>query len=133
MRDNATTILHGSRVRLVPYLPAHIATYHSWMQDEELLALTCSEPLTLEEETANQRSWCEDPRKVTFIVCDASNSNGNVTSGMCGDVNAFLYDADTDDDAEAATPPQRLSAELEVMIADASKRRCGLAREALLL
>ena len=133
MRDNATTILHGSRVRLVPYLPAHIATYHSWMQDEELLALTCSEPLTLEEETANQRSWCEDPRKVTFIVCDASNSNGSVTSGMCGDVNAFLYDADTDDDEEAATPPQRLSAELEVMIADASKRRCGLAREALLL
>jgi hypothetical protein len=38
------------------------------MQSEELLSLTASEPLTLDEEYAMQRSWREDPDKCTFIV-----------------------------------------------------------------
>jgi len=38
------------------------------MQDAHLLAMTESEPLTLEEEYANQVSWASDPSKYCFIV-----------------------------------------------------------------
>ena len=68
MRDNAHLVIAGERVRLVPYTFAHVEQYHAWMQDEELLRLTCSEPLSLEEEQANQISWRDDPSKVTFIT-----------------------------------------------------------------
>jgi hypothetical protein len=37
----------------VPYLKGMIETYHSWMQDPEVLYNTGSEPLTLEEEHQN--------------------------------------------------------------------------------
>ena len=131
-------MLIGSRVRLVPYLRSHIARYHAWMQDEELLRLTCSEPLSLEEETANQRSWRDDASKVTFIVC-ALDVHGDIeddlTAGMCGDVNAFLSPAEEDEDgaAKITADEESLFAELEVMIAEPNRRRGGLARQALLL
>ena len=132
MRENANTQLVGGRVRLVPYLPAHVETYHRWMQDEELLRLTCSEPLTIEEERSNQQSWRDDPKKVTFIVCalDGGGLDDDVTAGMCGDVNAFLLEEDAGEEEGGSS---QLCAELEVMIADPSRRRMGLAREALLL
>ena len=144
MRENAATHIIGQRVRLVPYLPEHVETYHGWMQDEEMLRLTGSEPLTLEEEQHNQQSWLQDPKKVTFIICARSaSSTDDVTAGMCGDVNAFLWEEDVDEpegaaeDAggagAAASPSTRLCAELEVMVADPKWRRHGLAREALLL
>lgn len=149
MRENCNTVLTTRRVRLVPYMPAHVDTYHGWMQDEEILRLTGSEPLTLEEERRNQQSWKEDPNKVTFIVCaaassvDGASSTDDVTAGMCGDVNAFLWEEDVSDDgkttdaADGGEPSgerlARLCAELEVMIADARWRRQGLARESLLL
>jgi len=38
------------------------------MQDPEILFLTGSEPLTLEEEKENQASWLLDPSKFTFII-----------------------------------------------------------------
>ena len=142
MRDNALTSIIGARVRLVPYLPEHIETYHGWMQDEELLRLTCSEPLTIDEERQNQQSWRDDPNKVTFIVCALDAGTHDATAGMCGDVNAFLSLSDADDASKAdegtavgsmAGAGGRVSAELEVMIADPQRRRQGLAREALLL
>ena len=148
MRENATVVLDGAVARLVPYLRCHVGRYHAWMQDEELLRLTCSEQLTLEEEQANQQSWLDDPLKLTFIVCaerDASPSDPAV--GMCGDVNAFLFPVEPeieDDESQQPPPPpppprQRAlhegewSAELEVMIAEPSRRRSGLARDSLLL
>ena len=69
MRVNESTVLLGPRVRLVPYRRAHVLRYNQWMQDPELLELTCSEPLTLEQELQNQSSWHADPLKLTFILC----------------------------------------------------------------
>ena len=60
MRNNANLVIKGQRVMLVPYRPEHVALYHSWMQDATLQELTASEPLTLEEEYAMQRSWAAD-------------------------------------------------------------------------
>ena len=71
MRLNESLLLQGPLARLVPYRPEHVPQYHAWMQDPALLELTCSEPLSLEEERANQISWCEDELKLTFIVCAA--------------------------------------------------------------
>lgn len=67
---------------LRPYLKAYIPKYHEWMCDKELLELTGSEPLTLAEELANQKSWLEDPTKYTFIVFHEET--------MVGDVNLFF-------------------------------------------
>ena len=61
-----------------------------------------SEPLTLEEEHANQLSWCEDELKLTFIVCAAPPGEpvGDLTRGMAGDVNAFFTAWDTSSDED---------------------------------
>ena len=131
MRVNESTVLLGPRVRLVPYRRAHVLRYNQWMQDPELLELTCSEPLTLEQEFQNQRSWHADPLKLTFILCARDDDDGgaipdDLTSGMCGDVNAFLSEIDADDDDATG-----VSAELEIMIAEPAQRRRGLARTAL--
>ena len=53
---------------LLPYSKELVPTYHSWMTDPEMLALTCSEPLSLAQEYANQISWGEDPTKYCFII-----------------------------------------------------------------
>lgn len=124
---------------------------------------------------ANQQSWHDDERKITFIVCARGGSADNgppaaalsgadtvpaaaaamavplqahacsgcasgtppadLTRNMAGDVNAFLSEiiSDPQDDEGEGQPTGELSAELEVMIADASHRRRGLAEEALLL
>jgi len=54
---------------------------------------------------------------------------------MVGDVNAFFSEiiADPINDDDEGQPTGEFSAELEVMIAERSHRRKGLAREALLL
>lgn len=128
MKVNAGTILVGERVTLVPYLHEHVPTYNAWMQSAELLALTASEPLTLDEEYANQLSWRDDESKLTFIVCDRARPDtpgcmSTVGSGaMVGDVNLFFNDYE---DAHAA--------EIEVMIADADSRGKGLGSEAVRL
>ncbi len=115
-----------------------MSKYHVWMQDPQLLLMTASEPLTIEEEYAMQRSWKDDADKCTFIVLsncsssrasrrfdDSSEEEASVTDeirSMVGDVNLFLND-----------PEDRTVAEIDVMIADPGSRRQGLGEETVSL
>jgi len=108
------------------------------MQDPELLELTCSEPLSLNEEQANQASWHTDEGKLTFIICAAPPGQpfNDLTQGMAGDVNAFFtaWDAESDQPAEQAHAAEApLLAEVELMVAEPSQRRRGLGKQAMLL
>jgi hypothetical protein len=71
MLSNAGVVLRGSSVCLVPYRREHVRTYHGWMQAEDMLAHTCSERLTLQEELDNQRSWHQErgPRLASVPSC----------------------------------------------------------------
>ncbi|KAG8623533.1 hypothetical protein KVT40_008509 [Elsinoe batatas] len=69
MKFNEHTAIVTEKVLLVPYEKHHVPTYHQWMTDESLLALTASEPLSLPEEYAMQSSWRHDHDKLTFIIC----------------------------------------------------------------
>ncbi|XP_025135252.3 N-acetyltransferase 9 isoform X5 [Bubalus bubalis] len=126
MRLNQNTLLLGKKVVLVPYTSEHVPRYHEWMKSEELQRLTASEPLTLEQEYAMQRSWREDVDKCTFIVLDAekwlAQSGTSEESCMAGDVNLFLTDL--------GDPSL---GEIEVMIAEPSCRGQGLGTEAVLM
>ena len=128
MRANANLTLVGTKCALVPYRKEHVPTYHAWMQDASLLEATASEPLSLDEEYEMQASWASDEKKCTFIiVCAGKDRTASVrgpasVSAMVGDVNLYFNDHD---DAHAA--------EIEIMIADVSARRKGIAREALRL
>eukprot|EP00002_Diphylleia_rotans_P040389 TRINITY_DN9557_c0_g2_i1.p1 TRINITY_DN9557_c0_g2~~TRINITY_DN9557_c0_g2_i1.p1 ORF type:complete len:195 (+),score=49.35 TRINITY_DN9557_c0_g2_i1:73-657(+) len=113
---NKDTILIGSKVVLVPYETQHVPKYHDWMESDFLRDMTASERLTLEEEYEMQKSWRNDSNKCTFILIDPSET----PKKLAGDVNFFLID---DEDATLA--------EIEVMIAEESCRRKGMAREAL--
>ncbi|KAJ3178539.1 hypothetical protein HDU85_005146 [Gaertneriomyces sp. JEL0708] len=127
MKKNSNTVIVGSKVVLVPYKPEHVATYHEWMKDPFLQEMTASEPLSLEEEYAMQRSWFEDEEKCTFIVLSPTLERNRVGAsanwgGMAGDVNLFFNDHE-----------DIHSAELELMIAEQSCRRQGLGLESALL
>ncbi|KAF7313073.1 Acyl-CoA N-acyltransferase [Mycena kentingensis (nom. inval.)] len=136
MRVNADTVIVGSKVVLVPYLPEHVPRYHEWMHDAELRELTASEPLSLEEEYEMQRKWREDADKLTFIVLArqaddlldvklAPQDPRIQALRMIGDVNIFLHGESQDD--------EEFYAEAEAMIAEREFRRKGCAREALQL
>lgn len=115
-----------------------MSKYHVWMQDPQLLLMTASEPLTIEDEYAMQRSWKDDADKCTFIVLsncsssrasrrfdDSSEEEASVTDeirSMVGDVNLFLND-----------PEDRTVAEIDVMIAEPGSRRQGLGEETVSL
>lgn len=126
MRANANLTLVGTSCALVPYRKEHVLTYHGWMQDDALREATASEPLSLDEEYEMQASWAHDEKKCTFIIVlrksDASTVGPASVASMVGDVNLYFNDHD---DANAA--------EIEIMIADVSARRKGLASEALRL
>ena len=97
---------------IIPYTADLVPAYHQWFKTwPELLELTASEPLTLEEEIANQVSWETDTSKLTGIICDSDRR-------PVGDVNVFF-------DLETGT------GELNVMIADPGARRKGLASGAV--
>ncbi len=128
--------LLGSRVHLVPYTLSHVPKYNSWMKSQTLQDLTGSEPLTLEEEIEMCMDWKRDPNKYTFILLLPRDlphpaSEEDLTDGMVGDVNIFISsDADYDPVTDV-TGPERILAEVEVMVAEEGARRGGIAREAL--
>ncbi|KAF9043120.1 GNAT domain-containing protein, partial [Panaeolus papilionaceus] len=137
MKANINTVLVGSKVILVPYRPEHVPKYHEWMLNEELRTLTASEPLSLEEEYEMQQKWQNDEDKLTFIILFRPHqSKINISESvdptdprlkecqMVGDVNIFLNGAIPKDEDE-------FHAEAEIMIAEPSFRRQGLALEAL--
>lgn len=123
MKVNCETVLEGRKIVLVPYRKEHVPRYHDWMQSPELLEQTASERLTLDQEYEMQQSWFLDENKCTFIILDRNKwVHPEVTEIECmaGDVNLFFDDS------------QQEVAEIEIMIAEPSCRRCGLGREALL-
>ncbi|GMK60005.1 hypothetical protein CspeluHIS016_0902220 [Cutaneotrichosporon spelunceum] len=130
MRLNEHTYISGERCILVPYRKEHVPKYHEWMKSPELLELTASEPLSLEDEYAMQRKWQTDEDKLTFIVLarpdDLQDTNPLLTweqvqaCRMVGDVNLFKPEGSDD-------------AECEIMIAEPEFRRKGIAAEALSL
>jgi RimJ/RimL family protein N-acetyltransferase len=122
MLDNQNLILKSKHIRLVPYLPIHVDTYHLWMSSKELQELTCSEPLTIKQEYEMCESWKNDPDKLTFIIHSPSCHTNQIleksldAGGMIGDVNLYISTTE---------------AEVEIMIAEPDFRRKGLGLEAL--
>ncbi|KAK3841850.1 MAG: N-acetyltransferase 9-like protein [Linnemannia gamsii] len=126
MLENENLVLVGQKCVLVPYLKRHVEHYNKWMQSPELLEMTASEPLTIEEEYEMQESWRVDENKCTFIILARESPNQEITpenalaQPMVGDVNLFFNDHD---DPHAA--------EIEIMIAEPTYRRKGMGLEAL--
>ncbi|KAL5612403.1 uncharacterized protein BROUX77_002559 [Berkeleyomyces rouxiae] len=89
------------------------------MKDPKIQEATASEPMTLDEELENQKSWRTSTDKLTFILCkpldfsSSSSSLPSVVSGttdaddnMLGDINLFLTEVVlSDSDDEGATVP----------------------------
>jgi RimJ/RimL family protein N-acetyltransferase len=115
-------------------LPFHCTVLKN---NQEIQETTASEPLTIDEEYAMQRSWRTDHDKLTFIACQplperqdeegkrtVVASKGDAPDRMLGDVNLFLTPADEDDEG--------CIGELELMIAPTTARRKGYGRAAIL-
>ena len=104
------------------------------MQDPDILYLTASEPLTLEEEIENQQSWLDDTTKYTFIgfikneetpeYCQFNESKNykfkELVKGyqMAGDINIFFHPYIEENEAE-----------IDVMIGEKELRGKGLAKK----
>ncbi|KAJ5389543.1 uncharacterized protein N7496_000611 [Penicillium cataractarum] len=135
---NAEIALSTSKVLLVPYSTWHVPRYHEWMQDEEIQEATASEPLSIEEEYAMQRSWRQDADKLTFIVCRpltsseaksiALSTESDSSQNMVGDINLFLR---IDDGDEGDAPPE-IVGEIELMIAEKANQGQGFGKTSLL-
>ncbi|THY39674.1 hypothetical protein D6C98_09918 [Aureobasidium pullulans] len=92
-----------------------------------------------------QRSWRQDPDKLTFIAClpptSPATASTTITpkqddapSRMIGDINLFLFDDDEDDEEESSTSTnsKQIIGEIELMIALKSHHRKGHGRASLL-
>lgn len=66
MKHPANLRIWGEKVVLTTYKPEHVAKYNNWMGDEEILRLTGSERLTLDEEYEMQKDWENDPNSKFF-------------------------------------------------------------------
>ena len=130
---NENVTVEGEKCVLVPYTKDLVEQYHSWfVNDEELLELTGSDLLTIEEEYANQESWRTDEQKLTFLIRDKTQEG----KPLCGDINAFFSEFYEEDWTHADMEPSKpdgLVAEINLMIAEKNSRRKGIAREALQL
>ncbi|KAF0461552.1 ATP12-domain-containing protein [Gigaspora margarita] len=104
MKANENLVIIGEKVILVPYRPEHVPKYHEWMQSSFLQEMTASEPLTIDQEYEMQKSWHMDENK------------------MVGDINLFFNDHDSSSIAE-----------IEIMIAEKTHYRSGLATNSLFL
>jgi hypothetical protein len=116
MKDNFNVSFIGQKVQLVPYRKKFVTHYHEWMQDEYILEMTASEPLSIDEEFEMQQSWRDDAKKCTFIVLSV-NAVGAETAEcdrMAGDVNLFLSTSHDDD---------QLVSEIDIMIAERKFKR----------
>lgn len=136
MRINENTRLVGEKVILIPYRPHHVPKYHDWMSRDEIQQLTCSEPLTLEQEYEMQASWRNDPDKLTFIILkkdlwdrdeSTRSKEEKEIAAMIGDVNCFIIDEE-DQNGESVK-----AGELEIMIVDKENRGLGLGIESMRL
>mmetsp|Transcript_42493 Transcript_42493/g.85934 ORF Transcript_42493/g.85934 Transcript_42493/m.85934 type:complete len:378 (-) Transcript_42493:192-1325(-) len=121
MRENQFLKLVGSTVVLVPYRKKFVKRYFEWMQDPWLREMTASDEVELSEEYKAQDSWCNDPKKLTFIVLDAS-----VESAIEGSIKAAVGDVNLVIDNHDPTV-----AEIMVMIGEPSCRRRGFASAAV--
>jgi RimJ/RimL family protein N-acetyltransferase len=132
MKLNKGVCIEGRKCRLVPYTKDLVDQYHSWfLNDPELLHLTGSELLTIEEEYTNQESWAVDECKLTFLIRD---STVDPPKSLCGDINAFFseyFESDWIDKDEPDSSPSGKLVEINLMIAERQSRRKGIAREAL--
>ncbi|EST09764.2 GNAT domain protein [Kalmanozyma brasiliensis GHG001] len=149
MRINRDTVLVGRMTVLVPYRKQHVPRYHEWMKDPLIQEQTASEPLSLEEEYEMQQSWAVDEDKLTFIILARPDEDVRGTRSavgvdeflseckMVGDVNIFFnqrHEEDEDEDnaeEQSSVKDAVFDAECEIMIAEHSYRRKGIAREAL--
>ncbi|ORX69987.1 N-acetyltransferase 9 [Linderina pennispora] len=123
MRANEHLAIIGDKVILVPYEAAHVPRYHEWMKSPYLQEMTASEPLSIEEEYAMQKSWRTDSDKCTFIILDRqADSDLYNNERMIGDVNFYLNNTDNPHEAE-----------LEVMVAEEAYTGKGIATEVLKL
>jgi len=128
MKHKESTKIVGEKVVLVPYRPEHVAKYHDWMEDPEILRLTGSDRLTLEQEYEMQKEWERDMNKCTFIILsrEVLEKTQDEVESMIGDTNLYL-DVVYEESESSST------AEIEIMIAEQSARRKGCASEALQL
>lgn len=118
-------------------LPSPTRSNHYMLTpSQEIQEATASEPLSIEEEYAMQRSWRQDADKLTFIACRpiAADSSINLSpendsaSNMIGDINLFLR-VDDGDDGDA---PPEIIGEIELMIAEKVNQRRGFGKATLL-
>ncbi|XP_055379832.1 alpha/beta-tubulin-N-acetyltransferase 9 isoform X2 [Condylostylus longicornis] len=100
--------------------------YHNWMKSAELQILTASEPLSLEEEYAMQKSWRNDEDKCTFLILskETFDTTNDELKSLIGDTNLFLQYEDDQNEKVA---------ECEIMIAEKEYRRKKLGWESMLL
>ncbi|XP_046383073.1 N-acetyltransferase 9-like protein [Ischnura elegans] len=127
MRQNSRLMLVGQSVMLLPYKRHMVPKYHEWMKSPDLLQLTASEPLSLEEEYEMQIKWQEDDDKCTFIVLDLDlfRETKDEIESMIGDTNLFFMLKD--DNCGLCT------AEAEIMIAEPGARRKRRGWEAMIM
>ena len=113
----------GARVRLRPLRASDATVYAAWMADDELRELTgTEEPLTEDDVIGAARLAEADEGVAAFVVltADGDGAEGSAEWTMVGDVNIRMNDPDD---------PRR--AEVDVMVAERSARRKGVAAAAV--